>query len=251
MTNLTRRQMGQVSLGSLLTFSLLETIYEKDAFAKEIKPAVLPWFKDVNQLGFDLKDEKITQPQWQAKIEELYAQVNLPELLKFIDFEKLKSKATPPARGARSLRFSFKQIEGAPQKLAYGKQVFALGKGRSVVPHGHNNMATAFIMLSGSCRGRHYDRMEDQKDHIIIKPTIDRSFKPGEYSSITDLKDNVHWFQSETDTAFIFNLHAIGLNHNKNLKTGRVYVDPNGEQLSGGLIRAPRINHDKATKLYG
>jgi len=251
MAHVSRRQFAQASLGSLVTFSLLETIFETDALAKEIKPAVIPWFNDVNQLGFDLKGKKISQPQWQAKIEELYAKVNLPELLTFIDYDKLRKNAKLPATGARSLRFSFKQIEGAPQKLAYGKQVFALGKGRSVVPHGHNNMATAFIMLGGSCHGRHYDRVEDQKDHILIKPTIDRRFQPGEFSSVTDLKDNVHWFKAESDTAFIFNLHATGLQHDTSLRTGRVYVDPNGDQLAGGLIRAPRINHDKATKLYG
>jgi len=251
MTSLSRRQFAQTSLGSLLTFSLLETLYERDAFGEEIKSAVLPWFHDVNQLGFDLKDEKIEQSQWQTKIEELYARVNLPELLTFVDFEKLTKHVEPPKIGARSLKFSFKQIEGAPEKLAYGKQIFALGKGRSVVPHGHNNMATAFIMLKGSCRGRHYDRLEDQEEHIIIKPTIDRSFKPGEFSSITDVKDNVHWFESETDKAFIFNLHAIGLKNTGNKRTGRVYLDPKGEKLADGLIRAPRLNHEQATKLYG
>ena len=33
--------------------------------------------------------------------------------------------------------------------------------------------------------------------------------------------------------------------------TGRVYVDPNGEKLEGGTIRARLIEHDEADKLYG
>ncbi len=31
---------------------------------------------------------------------------------------------------------------------------------------------------------------------MIIKPTIDRKFSPGECSTVSDYKDNVHWFQA-------------------------------------------------------
>ena len=85
-------------------------------------------------------------------------------------------------------------------------------KGRSVVPHGHDNMCTGFIILRGDFAGKHYDRVEDHEDHYLIKPTIDRLFKPGECSTISDHKDNVHWFKAESDTAFIFNVHILGYN---------------------------------------
>jgi hypothetical protein len=32
---------------------------------------------------------------------------------------------------------------------------------------------------------------------------------------------------------------------------GRVYVDPNGEKIEGGRIRAKLMDHDSSTKLYG
>ncbi len=54
-------------------------------------------------------------------------------------------------------------------------------------------MATAFLILQGDFQGKHYDRLEDDKEHMIIRPTIDREFHPGEYSTVTDVKDNVHW----------------------------------------------------------
>lgn len=34
-------------------------------------------------------------------------------------------------------------------------------------------------------------------------------------------------------------------------KSGWVYVDPIGEKLSGGLIKAPKIFYGKANQLYG
>ncbi len=61
-----------------------------------------------------------------------------------------------------------------------------LGKGRSIVPHGHNNMATAFDVLKGEFHGRHFERVED----MVIEPTIDRKFGPAEASTISDYKDN-------------------------------------------------------------
>ncbi len=83
---------------------------------------------------------------------------------------------------------------------------------------------------------------------MIIRPTIDREFHPGEYSTVTDVKDNVHWFKSKSDRAFIFNIHVLSVQPGK---TGRVYIDPAGEKISEGRIRARKIDHAQANKLYG
>ena len=88
---------------------------------------------------------------------------------------------------------------GLPKNPVFGRQIFAMKKGRSVVPHGHDNMATGFLVLKGDFRGRHYDRLEDHADHYLIRPTIDRAFKPGEFSTISDHKDNIHWFTAESE----------------------------------------------------
>ena len=95
-------------------------------------------------------------------------------------------------------------------------------KGRSVVPHGHDNMATGFLVLKGKFRGRHYDRVEDRSDHYIIRPTIDRVFKPGEFSTISDHKDNIHWFTAEDEAGFIFNVHVVETNPENGKRPGRV-----------------------------
>jgi hypothetical protein len=147
-----------------------------------------------------------------------------------------------PAKGAASLGVDLSKVEGLPKKVVLGKQIFALQKGRSVVPHGHDNMCTAFIVLRGSFIGKHYDRVEDHDDHYLIKPTIDRTFKPGECSTISDHKDNVHWFQADSETGFIFNIHVMGYNPENQRPTGRVYVDPDGEKVAGGLTKAMKIS---------
>ena len=200
-------------------------------------------------MGRDLKQEKLGALEWQQQVAELFGQVELPELLKFIDFDKLTADVEFREQGERSLKATLPEVEGLPTELVFGHQVFALSKGRSVVPHGHDNMATAFLILKGDFQGRHYDRLENEREHMIIRPTLDRAFKVGECSTVSDEKDNVHWFTATSETAFIFNIHVLNVMEGKT--TGRVYVDPNGEELSDGRIRARKLKSAEAYKLYG
>lgn len=247
----TRRAFNSQTLGSLLTFSLLETLCRYDLFAAEVRGDAIRWLADVNQLGQDLKGQAINQQAWQTKVEELMARANLSDVRALVDFDKLTSDVRFAERGERSLKPTFPKVEGLPTEWSFGKQIFALKQGRSVVPHGHNNMATAFLILDGELRGRHYDRLADEPGYMLIKPTIDRAFKPGECSTVSDYKDNVHWFQATSDKAFIFNLHVMDVNPGTTKATGRVYVDPEGEKVAGGAIRARLINFQEANQKYG
>ena len=253
----TRRDFTQASLSLLMTTSLLELLFQKDAFAESIKPITAAWLKDINDLCGDVKGSRISQQQWQTKLEELLGRVELKEMLALLDFERLEKTARFRERGETSHRATFPNVEGVPAELVFGKQIFALQKDRSVVPHGHNNMATAFYILKGDFLGKHYDRVEDvagddgKPAHMIIRPTIDRPVTVTEYSTVTDFKDNVHWFKATSETAFIFNMHVLGVDPASSRQTGRIYVDPDGEKLSGGLVKAPIISATEAIKKYG
>jgi hypothetical protein len=247
---LSRRQFAQQTLGALLTYSLLETLFTRDAFGEEVKLTAAKWLKDLNDLSQDVKGKSLKQVEWQANVDELLAKVDLAEALKFIDFDKLTAGIKFRDQGELSLRATLPKVEGLPTSLVFGHQVFALTKDRSVVPHGHNNMATAFLILKGTFRGRHYDRLEDEREHFIIRPTIDRNFGVGEHSTVSDHKDNIHWFTATSDQAFIFNIHVMNVDPDQK-NTGRVYLDPNGEKLEGGRIRAKKLNSAEVYKLYG
>lgn len=251
LTRTSRRDFAQRSLQSILAVSLLDHLCSADLLAASAKPTAVEWLKQVNQIGHDLKGNKLKQVEWQKQIENLLSkQIDLTELTKLIDFDKVLKAPKLVDNGARSHRPRFPKLEGVPN-LVFGQQIFALKKGCSVVPHGHNNMATAFLILKGKFHGRHYDRVEDEKKHMIIRPTIDGKFGPGQTSSVSDEKDNVHWFKSEDEPAFIFNLHVFGLNPKGGKRTSRVYVDPFGEKLDDGLVRARLIDYKEAHKKFG
>jgi hypothetical protein len=247
----TRRTFHHQLLGSLMTYGLIETLFQRDLFADRVKPIIHKWMADLNDLCRSLKEHKLKDLDFQAKLEELYRKVDLPELLTLLELDRISRTVKFPERGAASLGIDLTKVEGLPKRLVFGKQIFALRKDRSVVPHGHDNMCTGFIILRGDFVGRHYDRVEDNKDHYLIKPTIDRTFKPGECSTISDHKDNVHWFKAKSDTAFIFNIHVMGYNPENTNPSRRVYIDPEGEKTRDGLIVAKKITSAQAHKKYG
>jgi hypothetical protein len=248
----TRRQFTRSALQSLTALALIEGLHAHRLFGKDVKPIVDAWFHDLHAISNELVDHRLKDIEFQKALESLYAHVDLPALLKTLDFARMAAGVNYPAVGAKSLPVDFSKVSGLPTKLVFGRQIFAMAKGRSVIPHGHDNMSTGFLVLNGTLRGRHWDRVEDHKDHYLIRPTIDRTFRPGECSTISDHKDNVHWFMnSTTSPAFVFNIHVDGYNAENPKKPGRVYVDPMGEKVAGGLIRAKKITYGEANRMYG
>jgi len=244
-----RREFHTRLIGSALSFGLIENLWSLDLFAADVKPDIGQWFRDLNALGHDLKGQKLKDVEFQAKMEDLYKKVDLPTLLRFVELDKIAERKLPDS-GAFSAAFNLSQVEGL-SKLSFGKQIFCMKKGRAVVPHGHENMCTGFIVLRGNFRGRHFDRLETKADHYIIKPTIDQEFKEGGISTISDHKDNIHWFQCLSDAGFIFNAHITGYDPKITAPSGRLYVDPEGEKLEGGLIKAKKMTSGECHKKYG
>jgi hypothetical protein len=246
-----RRDFARSALQSLTALVLIEGLWSRRLLGNDVRPILDAWFKELNVISQDVHDHRKKDVEYQQALERLYERVDLNALLKTLDFDGLASTVKFPEKGAKSLSVDFSHVGGLPVKLPFGGQIFAMRKGRSIVPHGHDNMATGFLVLKGDFRGRHYDRIEDHADHYIIRPTLDRAFRPGECSTISDHKDNVHWFTAEGETGFIFNVHVMDTNPENPKKPSRVYVDPMGEKLSGGLIKAPKISYGKVNQLYG
>jgi len=247
----TRREFGARMLKTLITFGLVETLWSRRLLADGHAAAVGKWFTELAELSNDLHGRKLTDLQFQARMEDLYRRVDLPELLRAVRLEDLERTAHLPDNGAISLNFDLRKVEGVPAQLRFGKQIFGLKKGRSIVPHGHANMCTGFIVLKGEFRGRHWDRVETHPDHYLIKPTIDRRFGPGDVSTISDHKDNIHWFEGLSDAGFVFNVHVIGYDPTLQGSSGRLYLDPEGEKVAGGLIKARKMSVTECHQKYG
>src|SRR4029453_19539525 len=121
--------------GTVLTYGLLQMLWARDLFAGEVKPVVGQWFKDLNALGNDLKGQKLKDLDFQTKMEELYKKIDLAELVKFVDLDRIAEKVKLPANGAHSAGFDLTKVEGLGG-LSFGRQIFCLKKNPAVVPPG-------------------------------------------------------------------------------------------------------------------
>ena len=246
-----RREFQARLIGSAITFGLVELLWTRDLFAEPVKPTLNHWFRELAEMSRDLRGRKLTDAEFQGKMEDLYKRVDLKALCGLVKLDEIEKTKKLPDSGAANVGFDLSKVEGLPANVGFGKQVFGCKKGKSIVPHGHANMCTGFIILKGKWHGRHYDRLESHADHYIIKPTIDRHFEPGDLSTISDHKDNVHWFKSESDAAYIFNVHVIGYDAAIKDASGRLYLDVEGEKLAGGLVKAPKMSSAACHKKYG
>lgn len=251
MEKLSRRDFIQNSLGSLLTFSLVSSLCNAQLLTGSVKPVAHKWIIEMEQVTKSLRDAKLRQGEWQHQIESLLARVDLKDLLKAIDYDRLAKIAVFPDDHESAENVDFSKIEGLPAELSFNPYFYAMKKGVAIVPHGHRNMTSMHMILKGESHGWQYDRVSDEPEHLIIKPTINKPLVPGGVSTVSDERDNIHWFKAMTEPVFMFNIGVFGVKPKESF-TGRDYIDPtNGEKINGGLIRARRIEKEEAYKLYG
>lgn len=244
-----RRAFTKGVLATVASFALMDSLFSCNGVEKKTKPLFVHWAIKLNEYCADLKTNTLTPLQWQEKIEELYNQIELTEILQFIDFERLIKGFEYPDLGVATQPVKFPKLEGLPENTVFIKKIFGMKKDRAIIPHGHSNMASAHFILNGEMRLRHYEKVEQDGQHLIIKPTIDRIAKLGESSSISDEKDNVHWFIANTATAFTFDMIMLDLNHKSyDIHNLDIYAS---EDLKNGTLKAPILTVEAALKKYG
>lgn len=182
---------------------------------------------------------RLSQAVWQDVLEAVF-RTPLPEQVsREVRLDDLLAHAPEavPIRGAAVVPFSL-PLPGAPL-YGFGTKLFVLRAGRANPPHGHDNLVALTYVLRGRFRVRHYERIREEPEGIVLKPTIERVLRPGDATSISDIRDNVHWHEAETDGVML----AVYCKDLGGRATQSVLLDPvNAKDLGGGLFRAPRLS---------
>lgn len=251
MVKLSRRTFTRNMLGSLLTFSLVKSLDNVGVLANNVKPIIRRWLVEMESVTQGLRQGKVKPVEWQQHIEALLSRVDLKDLLLAIDYDRLAKTAVFPEDHESAENVDFSQNRGLPVELSFAPYFYAMKKDVAIVPHGHRNMASMHMMLKGEAHCWQFERVSDEEQSLTIKPTIDKVLEVGAVSTISDQRDNIHWFKALSEPVFMFNIGVFGINPSAGF-SGRDYVDPlGGEKLKGGLIRARRIEVQEAYKLYG
>jgi quercetin dioxygenase-like cupin family protein len=145
-----------------------------------------------------------------------------------------------------------RSVEGVPEesRLLITK-IAHIKKGRSIPPHGHSNMVSAFLCISGRFDVRLYDRLEDRDDAMVVRQTTDlKETKPGTWSSISDYRNNVHWLTATTHDSFLFTSKLIRLEKGREFR-GRINIDvKRGRVLGTNTLLASKISSQVASERY-
>jgi hypothetical protein len=194
-------------------------------------------------MAHDLAERRISPIDSQIRLERLLRLVDLDDLMAYIDFSRLTRDLKLPSLGETDVVIDLGEHR-------FKAEITAMDKGRSIPPHGHNNQMTAFVVLKGDLHARHFER-EDQGEEKILTPTIDETFRRGSISTISDDKDNVHWFTALTGPAFMFNVVVSNLTTRPGAGVGRCKLDLRGGTMPDGRIRAKGIDLETWLKVYG
>ena len=248
------------SLQSLAIASLAYSISDF-AIAEEVPTSVNTedWLKRLYKNAYQLGNKKISSLRWQEAMDVLYGDVSIPELKQRLSFESLQREILDligPDRGELFHRVDLQGggKEGPNVKEEYQSLIVKIAhvkKGRSIPPHGHSNMTSAFLCISGEFAVRQYDKIEDNENDMVLRQTVDESDAGvGTWSSISDYRNNVHWLTAKTDDCYLFTTKLIGVEAGRPLN-GRINVDvKRGESLGSDTLRAPKITSREAAERY-
>ena len=248
---LSRRTFASNLFGSLLTFSLVKSLDKVNVLANTVQPIVRKWLIEMEHVTEQLRQGNVKTIEWQGQIESLLSRVDLNDLLSAIDYERLAKSAVFPEDHESAEDVDFSHNEGLPAELSFAPYFYAMRRGTAIVPHGHRNMTSMHMMIKGQAQGWQFERVSDETQFVTMKPTHDKVLEVGAVTTVSDERDNIHWFKALSEPVFMFNIGVFRINPAKDF-SGRDYVDPlGGEKLRDGLIRARRLEVKEAYKLYG
>jgi hypothetical protein len=255
-TGVSRRAVMQGLVSLVVGRSLLAHLAAAQALGGPARREVDRWIEELAGLCAGVRSHALSPEQWQERIAALYRRVELADVLRAIAFEKLIDGIAYPENMATVRNVTLSRIAGLPARPAFGHKVFALKRGTAVIPHAHNNMVSAHLVLRGTFHVRTYHRRRDEPGALILEPSIDRSYGPGELLTMSDARDNVHWLVATSAHAFTFDVPVTDLEPGRIYPTpantwSMIHVDPTGRPAADGTIRAPTLSFEEGIARFG
>lgn len=243
-----RRTHLQLMLGAFVSFALLGESAAVVPTRRRLAPRL--WVDRQNEIARALSTGQIRPGQWMDEVERLAREIELDQLLKLLAKAEIKDGGTPFHNDPQKRYVRFLDEDGTPRRLAYGAAFFDFSPTNVVTPHGHKHMVSAHLVVDGRFRVRNFDRLRDEGDAIVIRPTRDYVARPGQVSTMSSERDNIHWFVPQGGPARTFDVVISGLDEgapDHEIKA----IDPlRGRKLADDAIVAPIIEFGASSAKY-
>lgn len=240
-------------LADLLPAAALAFLLAPPASAEAAKDAAARAFRDwlsrSDELAGLLRGAALTDAEWRSGLTRLQSEVSLNDVLAAIDFESLLRTTGYAEAGVATAKL--KLPDGTSRPVNFFLKLFALGEGRAIIPHGHANMVSAHMILSGEMRLRQYDQIARDASAMRFRPAIDRTARPGEICSIGEFEENVHWFVAH-QPSHTLDLIVTGLDEGETPAFDIFNLDMDAAIAAGnGELDVPILGVEQALAKYG
>lgn len=256
---LCRRSLLLAGGKGLIAGALAQTLWTESLFANSLTADLEPWIETLYAAAENLRKGYISQASWLAKMDRLYGEVDLPALLANIDFDRLRDELNPNPSSEIFVGAQFRgedtdEMERIPQpgKLNLINKIAHVKKGKCIPPHGHSNMVSAFLVVSGNFRARQFDclKYDEMAQKMWVLPSLDAVQSRGQWTSISDDRSNAHWLEALSDDTFLFSTKLSYLQPNK-ITRGRIPFDSHkARDIGRGVLEVPVISGDEADRIY-
>jgi hypothetical protein len=243
----TRRAAIAEIAAQAAVYSLFSAAAKANAMAGGARGSVQAFVSRVEEISAAARAGDISAPLWGEALAAASRNVDVADLAAAIDFERIAA-ATP---------FAEKGVATAPVRLpaAAGAsavvftKIFAIGRGRAIIPHGHIGMASGHLVLQGALRRRQYDRIAIEDDAWVLRQTHDARDKAGDLSWISDEQDNAHWLIAE-EPSFTLDFILAPLRAGAEWDIQNLDIEA-ASRLANGDLRAPTMDVDQALAKFG
>ena len=243
-----RRELLETFAGVVLLSALSAT----PVWAQGRPADITAWARDLVGLKEDLRTGRIDVLAWQVEVERLNGQVPVHELTTYLDVDALTRGFDYDSNLAEIANPVLPtDLVGDSGMSGWFIRVFAMRRGGAIIPHVHNNMVSAHLVISGGFHARTHDRVRDVEGAVLLSPTQDGVIGIGDVISMSDRRNNQHWLIAQHDRSMTFDVGIVGLpsswayGHAAN-SYNMIFVDPTAPPERDGTIVAPILNFDQA-----
>ena len=206
------------------------------ASASQQAEHVAYWLHRTEELTAMMRGEVITIQDWRTGLDQLNRRIDLDTLLNDMDYKSLVAATQFADLGVSTAKIDFGDYD--IRTLSFYPKLFAVGKGRAIIPHGHSNMVSAHLVTSGRFHLRQYDKVDLDVDSMLVRPSFEGEVSPGDLSSIGENEDNVHWFVA-LEPSYTLDVIVTGVDGNKTPVYDIHNLDMDNAKTEGDLLRVP------------
>jgi hypothetical protein len=211
---------------------------------------------------------RITDEQFRVHLDGSYAGQEPGPLAEEVDFDRRVNELDRPggyksritrlreeaAGGGRTAPCAFWDRRFALlHHLGVRLDVLTLRRGHSVPPHGHHRVVSGFYVLAGEVAIRHYDRVREDGQVLLVRQVLDTVLGPGGYTTNSEHHHNIHWLYGLSPRSYLFRVTVSGTPTktfgNGRRTSERVYVDPTAAPDAEGMIAARYVSEAEAAGL--